>query len=81
MLQPHRDLRAGRKLALGLGQGGARLLPVQGGQLGATGEHVGGYERRRDLRDDTIAEGAQFSHSGGYPMSHATHIGFNSPPT
>jgi hypothetical protein len=32
-----------------------------------------------DLRDDGVSEASQAVHSGGNPMSHSTHVGFNVP--
>lgn len=34
----------------------------------------------RDLRDEGVTEGGKAVHSGGNPISHSTHVGFNAPP-
>jgi hypothetical protein len=41
--------------------------------------HIGADYFGRDLRDDRVAKGAQFTHSGGNPMSQETNSGFNAP--
>jgi hypothetical protein len=41
--------------------------------------HIGADYFGRDLRDDRVTEGAQFTHSGGNPMSQETNSGFNAP--
>jgi hypothetical protein len=42
--------------------------------LGSSGD-----ERSRRARVDGVADGAQLSHAGGYPMSQNTNSGFNAP--
>lgn len=32
-----------------------------------------------DLRDDRVSQGTELSHSVGYPISQATHVGFRLP--
>jgi hypothetical protein len=41
--------------------------------------HVCSYERRRRLRDDRVAKGAQFIHAGVNIISEQTNSGFSSP--
>ena len=43
------------------------------------GLHVRLDELRCDLRDDSVPQSTQLSHSPGYPMSQATNSGFNTP--
>lgn len=63
-------------------------LPVMAGKLSQPRRfrqligpaiEVGADDFGRNLRDDGIAKGAQFTHSGGNPMSQETNSGFNAP--